>query len=274
MSKDALRVLAFGAHPDDCDAKVGGMAIKYSQLGHEVKFVSVTNGDAGHYEMGGAPLAKRRYKEAQKVAEVAGIDYDVLDIHDSQLMPTLENRRLLIRIIRGFSPDLVFTHRPNDYHPDHRYTSQLVQDAAYMVTVPNVEALTPHLMRDPVIAYMSDNFQRPYPFSPDIVVGIDDVVEEKLDMLHCHESQMYEWLPYNGGVGDKVPEGDKSRREWLKEWRAPAFAGIADRYRDLLKDLYGEERGARIQYAEALEICEYGTPLPEKEIPTLFPFFD
>jgi len=274
MPKDVLRILAFGAHPDDCDIKVGGMAIKYSRLGHKVKFVSVTNGDTGHHEMGGGPLARRRYEEAQRAAKVAGIEYEILDIHNGQLMPTLENRWLLVRIIREFQPDLVITHRPNDYHPDHRYTSQLVQDAAYTVTIPNVEALTPHLMYNPVIAYMSDNFQRPYPFSPDVAVGIDDVLEEKLDMLHCHESQMYEWLPYNQGIEDQVPESDEERREWLRKWRAPVFAEIADRYRNLLKELYGEERGARIQYAEALEICEYGAPLTKKDIPILFPFFD
>lgn len=274
MPKDVLRILAFGAHPDDCDIKVGGMAIKYARKGHEVKFVSVTNGDTGHHEMGGGPLARRRYEEAQRSAEIAGIEYEILDIHNGQLMPTLENRRLLVRIIREFSPDLVLTHRPNDYHPDHRYTSQLVQDAAYTVTIPNVEALTPHLMRNPVIAYMSDRFQKPYPFSPDVAVGIDDVLGTKLDMLHRHESQMYEWLPYNQGIEDQVPEGNRERREWLEEWRAPAFEEIADRYRDLLKELYGKERGGKIQYAEALESCEYGSPLTEENLPTLFPFFD
>ncbi|MCJ7737044.1 MAG: PIG-L family deacetylase [Anaerolineae bacterium] len=274
MSNDILRILAIGAHPDDCDGRLGGMATMYAQLGHKVKFVSVTNGDAGHHIIGGAPLAKRRYQEAQEAAGVAGIDYQILDIHDGQLMPTLENRWLLVRIIREFQPDLIVTLRPNDYHPDHRYTSTLVQDAAYTVTVPNVEGLTPHLRHNPVIAYMADRFQRPYPFSPDVAVGIDDVLGKKLDMLHCHESQMYEWLPYNKGIEDQVPPGDKERREWLKEWRAPAFKETADQYRDLLMQLYGEKRGKEIRYAEALEVCEYGAPLDETNLQTLFPFFD
>ena len=274
MMSDTLRILAFGAHPVDCDLKVGGMAIMYARRGHKVKFVSVTNGDTGHQNMGGGPLARRRYEEAQRAAEVAGIEYEILDIHNGQLMPTLENRWWLVRIIRDFQPDLVLTHRPNDYHPDHRYTAQLVQDAAYTVTIPNVEALTPHLSYNPVIMYMSDNFQKPYPFSPDVAVSIDEVLEDKLDMVDCFVSEMYEWLPYNYRIEDQVPESPEARRAWLREWLAPDFAEIADRYRDLLKKLYGEERRAKIQYAEAFEVCEYGAPLTEDNIHILFPFFD
>jgi len=274
MTRDALRILAFGAHPDDCDVKVGGLAVKYARLGHHVKFVSLTNGDTGHHEMGGAPLARRRYAEAQRAAAVVGIEYQVLDIHNGQLVPSLENRWLVVRIIREFHPDLVITHRPNDYHPDHRYTSQLVQDAAYTVTVPGVAALTPHLMRNPVIAYMSDTFQKPYPFAPDVVIAIDDVWETKLDMLDCHESQFYEWLPYNQGVLDQVPQDRAERRSWLGEMRGPYFEQIAERYRDVLIRLYGAKEGRRVRYAEALEICEYGAPLGEADLERLFPFFD
>jgi LmbE family N-acetylglucosaminyl deacetylase len=273
MAQRVLRVLAFGAHPDDCDSKLGGLAIKYARAGHRVKFVAVTNGDTGHHEMGGGPLARRRYEEAQRAAQVAGIEYEVLDIHNGQLLPTLENRWLLVRITREFGPDLVVTHRPNDYHPDHRYTSQLVQDAAYTVTIPNVAALTPHLAANPVIAYMSDRFQKPYPFSPDVAVGIDDVIEQKLDMLDCHVSQFYEWLPYNQGILDQVPEGPAERREWLRQQRAPSCTRVADDYRHLLVRWYGSERGTQIRYAEALEACEYGAPLTEENIPVLFPFF-
>lgn len=268
-----LRILVFGAHPDDCDIKAGGVAAKYVRQGHYVRFVSMTNGDAGHHEIGGVELARRRRAEAEAAGRVIGVDYQVLDNHDGELMPTLENRRQVIRIIREVQPDLIMAPRPNDYHPDHRYTSQLVQDAAYMVTVPNVVALTEHLPRNPVIVYVSDHFQKPYPFTPDVAVGIDDVIELKLDMLHCHTSQMYEWLPFNAGVLHEVPQDERARRAWLAERRLPGFRAIADRYRDLLIKLYGEERGRRIQYAEAFEACEYGAPLTPDKIPVLFPFF-
>ncbi|MCY3550438.1 MAG: PIG-L family deacetylase [Candidatus Poribacteria bacterium] len=269
-----LNILVFGAHPDDCDIKAGGVAALYLQQGHRVKFVSVTNGDAGHHEMGGGPLAQRRYAEAQAAAEVIGtLEYELLDNHDGELMPTLENRYKIIRTIREFRPDLIMTHRPNDYHPDHRYTSTLVQDAAYMVTVPNICALTPHLRKNPVIVYLSDGFMKPYPFTPDVVVGIDVVVEQKIDMLHCHVSQFYEWLPYNGGTLDAVPTDESARRAWLAERLLNRFSDTAEKYRDLLIALYGEETGAQVKYAEAFEGCEYGASLTAENIPTLFPFF-
>ena len=273
MSSKQIRVIVFGAHPDDCDIKAGGVAALYSQHGHSVKFVSVTNGDAGHHEMGGGPLAKRRNAEAQAAADIIGIDYELLDIHDGELIPSLENRFKIIRTIREYQPDLIMTHRPNDYHPDHRYTSMLVQDAAYMVTVPNICALTPHLEKNPVIVYLSDNFKKPYPFSPDVVVGIDAVVEKKIDMLHCHTSQFYEWLPYNSGTLNSVPAGEVNRREWLAERLRNRFSNIADQYRYRLIELYGEQIGNNIKFAEAFESCEYGSALTSETLPILFPFY-
>ncbi len=273
MVKKQIRVLVFGAHPDDCDIKAGGVAALYVEQGHPVKFVSVTNGDAGHHEMGGGPLARRRYAEAKAAAAVIGIEYELLDNHDGELMPTLANRYQIIRTIREFQPDLIMTHRPNDYHPDHRYTSTLVQDAAYMVTVPNICALTPHLQKNPVIAYLSDNFMKPYPFTPDVAIGIDAVVDQKIEMLDCHTSQFYEWLPYNSGTLTEVPSDDASRRAWLTERLLARFHATAEKYRTLLISLYGEEMGANIQYAEVFEGCEYGAPLTAENILTLFPFF-
>lgn len=266
-----MRIIAFGAHPDDCDIKVGGTAALWIKQGHVVKFVSVTNGDAGHHEIGGVELARRRRAEAAAAGKVIGVTYDVLDIHDGELEPTLPNRRRIIEIIRTFQPDLVLSPRPNDYHPDHRYTAVLVQDAAYMVTVPNIAAHTPHLRDNPCICYVSDNFQRPYPFTPDVVVGIDEVMPLKMDMLHCHVSQMYEWLPYNGRREQDVPEGEALRRQWLEGRRAAAGQDIANRFRPKLMERYGPERSATIQYAEAFEACEYGARLTPERLGGLFP---
>lgn len=195
----------------------------------------------------------------------------MLDNHDGQLLPTLENRLQVIRLIRTFKPDLVLTHRPNDYHPDHRYTSQLVQDAAYMVTVPAIAPDTPHLQRDPVIAYLPDDFQKPYPFQPAILVDVGSVVDTITAMLHCHTSQFYEWLPYNRGELDQVPQGDDARRAWLGQFVRARLAARAAKYRNLLS-AYGPEQGAGIEYVEAFEACEYGTPLDETARRRLFPF--
>jgi LmbE family N-acetylglucosaminyl deacetylase len=269
MADKQLGLLVFGAHPDDCDFRAGGLAILYAQMGHRVKFVSVTNGDAGHHEQGGASLAQRRAEEARRAGEVAGIEYVTLDHHDGELEPTLENRKQLIRIIRAFRPDLILTPRPWDYHPDHRYTATLVQDSAYMVAVPNVCADTPHLNYNPVIAYVSDGFRKPYPFQPTVAIAIDDVIEKKVAMAHCHTSQVYEWLPYNGGYLDDVPSDESKRLAWLRErWFR---RNDADAYRDLLVKLYGEAVGRSVRYAEAFEGCEYGSSLGEHNIRTLFP---
>lgn len=267
---DTLDVLVFGAHPDDCDIKAGGVAAKHADAGHNVRFVSVTNGDAGHHEIGGVELARRRREEAAAAAEVLGIEYEIMDHHDGELEPTLERRKKFIRMIRNYEPDLILTHRPNDYHPDHRYTSRLVQDSAYMVTVPNICTGTDALDYNPVIAYLSDDFQKPYPFDPDVVVAIDDVIDRKTEALHQHESQVYEWLPYNMGRTDEVPESEAGRKEWIREEWMERSADVADRYRDLLVERYGEA-GEDVRYAEAFEGCEYGSPLTDENSEELFP---
>lgn len=273
MTNGKLRVLAFGAHPDDCDFCCGGTAALYARAGHAVRFVSLTNGDAGHHLLGGGRLAQCRREEARAAAAAIGIEYVVLDHHDGELLPTLENRRQIIGLIRDFQPDLVLSPRPNDYHPDHRYTAQLVQDAAYMITVPNVCAFAEHLMRNPVIVYVSDRFQRPYPFQADVVVSIDETVQAKLAMLHCHQSQVYEWLPYNGGYAEQVPADDAGRRAWLAAHLEPQLRFDADRYRSKMVQLYGSEVGGQVRYAEAFEVSEYGAPLTLDNLHYLFPFF-
>src|SRR5256884_4711674 len=125
-----VRIIAFGAHPDDCDLGAGGIAAKYAALGNKVKFVSLTNGDAGHQTQHGEELAKRRRAEAQEAGRRIGIEYEVLDNHDGKLLPTREVREQVIREIRQWKADIVIAPRPNDYHPDHRYTGVLVQDAS------------------------------------------------------------------------------------------------------------------------------------------------
>lgn len=268
MEHSPIRALMIGAHPDDCEIKTGGLATKLRARGNVVKFVSATNGAAGHHTMGGGPLAQRRLVETRRVAETAGIEYEVLDIPDGCLEADLATRERFIQLIREFQPDLLFTHRSNDYHPDHRRTGILVQDASYLIRVPNICPLTPHLTKTPVILYMSDTFQKPLPFTPDVVVAIDDVMEAKAKMLHCHASQFYEWLPYDGGYLDEVPETDTERLIWLRSRQERRDAGTTARFRTQLTARYGENT---IQYAEAFEVSEYGRSLPADEIDVYFP---
>lgn len=274
MNGERLRVLVIGAHPDDPDISCGGTAVLWAAAGHVVKFVSTTSGDTGHHAIGGIELARRRQAEARASAAVAGIaEYQVLDNHTGELEPNVANRRALIRLIREFAPDLVLSHRPNDYHPDHRATGQLVMDSSYILTVPNMVALTDILPRQPVILSFADSFTRPCPFQADVVVGIDEVIERKLDMIHCHVSQVYEWLPFNQGVLGEVPAGEADRRRWLAGQYGARFELQARRYRPKLVERYGEQRGRAFRFAEAFEVSEYGAQPDEKAIRRLFPFF-
>ena len=268
---EPLRVIAFGAHPDDCDLGAGGLAAKYAKLGYKVKFVSLTNGDAGHQSQGGEELAKRRRAEAQEAGRRIGIEYEVLDNHDGKLLPTLDVREQVIREIRQWKADIVIAPRPNDYHPDHRYTGVLVQDASYMVIVPNLVKDTPPLSRNPLFLYYSDRFTRPQAFRPDIVVSIDDVFQKKIDMLDAHVSQFYEWLPWTVGSLDQVPKDPVERKKWLAT-QPMAARMTAPEWREALNKRYGAE-AARVQHVEAFEITEYGRQPTEEEIRKLFPFF-
>lgn len=263
-----VRVIVFGAHPDDCDIRVGGTAAKFAEMGHKVKFVAVTNGDAGHQTEGGGALAKRRRAEAMESGRRLGVEYEVLDNHDGELLPTVEVRKQIIRQIRLWQADVVIAPRPNDYHPDHRYTGVLIQDAAYMVVVPNVVPEVPPLRKNPVFLYQEDHFQRPNPFRPDIAVDIDSTWAKKISGLDAMVSQFYEWLPWVDGALDSVPKGPAERKAWL----AKSHQGrINPAIRASLVKWYGADRGNAVQHAEAFEVCEYGRQPSDQDIRALFP---
>ena len=287
-----LKVLMIGAHPDDDDSCGGGLAIKYAAAGHEVKFLSVCNGCGGHHKMKPKEIAERRYGETQAVAALAGIEYDVWDIPDCEIIANLEMRKKLINYVREFNPDIIFTHRTNDYHADHRNTGLLVQDASYLLAVPNFCPETTAMRFMPVIMYFHDRFKNPT-FVPDVVIDIDDVIDRKYELLNCHVSQYYEWLPYTYGVEAEVPTDAQERLEWLRIPRVPREAPLqldelramyspsrhgeskeatyAAAYRDLLVKRYGE-KGKNVIFAEAYETSEYGTQLDSENIKVLFPF--
>lgn len=281
-----LRIIAFGAHPDDCEFRMGGTAIKWAQAGHKVKLVSVTNGDLGHWRSAGGPLAQRRLAEAKESARRMGVEVEVLDIHDGELLPTLENRKTITRLIREWQADVVLGHRPWDYHPDHRNVGVLVQDAAFMVTVPFFCPDVPVLKVNPTFFYFTDKFTKPNPFHADVAVAIDDVFDRKLHMLDALASQVYE----GGALGseeferehaaaDPVRRKDVLRTTWMKR-----DGDNANRGRETLLKLYGPAAGAKVQQAELFELCEYGQSggqlsnagaapgLTPAELRRLFPF--
>jgi len=263
-----LNIVVIGAHPDDCDLDAGGTAIQFAQMGHNVLFVSLTNGDAGHFANGGGALAKIRMAEAQEAGKRFGVTYKVLDNHDAELMPTLELRKEVIRLIRSWNADVVISPRPYDYHPDHRNTGIVVQDAAFLVTVPNVAPDVTALKVNPVFLYSQDGFQKPNPFQPDIAVDISAVYDKKVYAVAAHESQFFEWLPWLNGQLDQVPKDEKERLEWLGKGRinTPTTA-----IRKSLEKWYGKERAEKATAAEAFEICEFGRYPSDEEIKLLFP---
>ncbi|KAA6439227.1 PIG-L family deacetylase [Dyadobacter flavalbus] len=265
-----LKIIVFGAHPDDCDLGAGGVASIYSSMGHKVKFVSLTNGDKGHQEIGGGELANRRLKEAKEAARRWGIEYDVLDNHDGELLPTLENRMTVIRLIREWNADLVIAPRTNDYHPDHRNTGVIVQDAAYLVIVPNIVSSTPPLTKNPVFLYFRDRFQRPNPFRPDIAVDITQAISKKVEGLDAHVSQFYEWLPWTNQDLDNVPKGLEERKKWLLA-ATEKRSSVTPEIKLSLDKLYGPDKAAAVRFVEVFEICEYGKQPTTEEIKRLFP---
>jgi len=269
-----LSIIALGAHPDDSELRAGGVAALWAAQGHHVKLVSTTNGDVGHWCQAGGVLAQRRLAEVQKCDKMLGAATEVLDIHDGELMPTLENRQIFTRLIRQWKADIVLGPRPNDYHPDHRYTGILMQDSGFMVTVPFFCSDVPYLAKNPVFLYYSDGFQRPNPFRPDIVVAIDEVVEKKVDAIAQLESQVLEGCC----MGDErlVPKTEEEyvkRMGQVREGLRRRFAGTADQHRAKLIELYGEEKGKKVRYAEAFELCEYGSRPSIEELKKLFPTF-
>lgn len=290
--KKQIRAMMIGAHPDDCEFRYGGLVQKYVAAGHKVKFLSMCDGSGGHHIMEPAAIAARRKGEIQAVAKMVGIEYDVWDIPDCELNADLETRKRLVREIRQFNPDIIFSHRANDYHVDHRNAGLLVQDASYLLIVPHFCPDVPAMKKTPVIMHCFDKFQNP-PFQADVVVPIDDELDRKIELLACHESQLFEWLPYTVGILDQVPEGKEARIAWLHEPRIPRDGNFdeefvlnakllsdeseyreavpAIKYRQKLIEQYGEEKGRAILFAEAFAVCEYGAALPKESIEDYFP---
>ncbi len=266
-----LRVIMIGAHPDDAEGDGGGTAMLWTAAGAKVQLVSVTNGDAGHQSEGGGALARRRAAESLRAAKVLGVSWRTLGFHDGELEPSLEVRKAVIRAIREWQADIVFLPRPNDYHPDHRYTAQVVQDAAYMVMVPNVCPETPRLEKNPVFMYFEDGFQKPIPFKADVAVDVGPVLERKLRALAEMDSQMFEWLPWIGGRLEEVPKDKTARVDWYIKRRSGGKTGPENPHYGLLAERYGKERADRIAHVEAFEVCEFGRQPERAELWELFP---
>lgn len=273
-----MHILAIGAHPDDIEGHIGGTVALYAKRGDKVKFVSVTDGSKGHFapEYIADPdsLVRRRYKEITAAAAMIGAEYECMGIPDGEVYVNPANTESMVRIIRSYGPhgqgpDLVLLNRPTDYHRDHRYTAQLVLDATYMLTVPPMCPDTRHLDRMPVFAYWHDDFTEGGIFRAEVAVPVDGTIETKIDMVCKHESQFYEWLPYNAGVLETFPKDPEGRRAKVAERYYESGRHQRGKYSTLVSSL-----GRDCRYVEAFQISEYGRTPADEELSTLFPLTD
>ena len=268
-----LRVIAFGAPPDDAELKFAGTAARFAAQGHKVKLVALTNGDVGHFSQAGGPLAQRRKAEVEACHANIGVATDVLDIHDGELMPDLETRKKVANLIRDWQADIVLSHRPWDYHPDHRAVGKLAEDAAVVVAAPYFAPYTPPTTGNPIFLFYSDNFKKPYPFDPILAVGIDEVAQKKWDCISSLPSQFGDADSWQARYGRNVPTEEAARKAYLIEGVKTRSADVANTYRNLLVQLYGDQKGRAIKYAEAFELNQYGGPATADQLKGMFPTF-
>lgn len=268
-----LRIIAFGAHPDDAELKFAGTGALFAAQGAKVKLVALTNGDVGHFSQAGGPLAQRRKAEVEACHAKLGVATDVLDIHDGELMPDLETRKKVANLIRDWQADIVLSHRPWDYHPDHRAVGKLAEDAAVVVAAPYFAPYTPPTKGNPIFLFYSDPFKHPYPFDPILAIGIDEVAQKKWDCISALPSQFGDADSWQARYGRNVPADEAGRKAYLLDIVKQRNADVANQYRDLLVKLYGEQKGKAIKYAEAFELNQYGSAATADELKKMFPTF-
>lgn len=263
-TEKTYHVLSIGAHPDDADTSAGGLLCKLHETGWQVRLLSLTDGSAGMYDIKrcGQPLAEIRKKEAAASGALLGGSYDVWDIPDGRLTASIENRERLIRYIRLLKPDLILTNRPGDYHPDHRSGAQLVADASYLLTVPAVCSDVKAMETMPVILYWADDFQRPYPCQPDVIVPIDAYEEKRLQLACCHQCQYFDWMYWP----DRMDHRSWPKEQQIEELRTRYMAAARSSRRRVAKQLeekLGAVQAAKIEAVEYYEICEFGGAMTE-----------
>ncbi|MFN9346988.1 MAG: PIG-L deacetylase family protein [Planctomycetota bacterium] len=262
-SQSPCRILVLGAHPDDAEFFAGGLLHEHKKQGSQIRLISVTNGQSGHHQESSDALVARRRIEAQESGKVLGCDYNCWDFPDGSLQPTLQVREAIIREIRCFQPDLVLTHRPWDYHPDHRAVGQAVQDASYMVMVPKIAPGYPVPKREPVVAYMVDLFTRPVAFRADLVLDASEHLTGIVQMLACHRSQFAEWIPWIERIND-MPSQPQAWAVWFRQFFLEKTAARGSRFWD-------PSWGTMPLLVEAYEVSEYAGSLSVERQRRLFP---
>lgn len=250
------KLLFVAAHPDDAEFCAGGLINAWCQAGHSAKILCLTNGNAGHHQIGLDELAIRRAEEAKLSAEIVGAALEIWTQADGELTASIELRKKLIGSIRAFAPDLIITHRVADYHPDHRAAGQLVQDCAYLLQVPAIVPEHSAMQQMPAILLAYDRFQDPRPHRLDWVVDTTDHIDTVLSMLACHQTQVFEWLPKI--MGNTVNVADKTT--WLRKFYLAKPRAVAKAAALVQTNKTGQQSTVpkNLAFAEAFEVSEYG----------------
>ena len=239
-----LRLMLIMAHPDDAEFSAGGLMSLWHRSGHDIKILCLTNGNAGHHSLGRVELAQRRYDEASRAAAVVGAELEIWPEDDGRLAPDVALREKLIGAIREYRPDLIVAHRTADYHPDHRAAGQLVKDSIFLLQVPAIKPEQPPLAQMPSILLAWDRFSDPRPCRFDWVIDTQSVQEQVVDLLSCHASQVFEWLPA------LIPNAQGPfDRAWLTKFYQRKPSAVA-------KKTTSPDRP--LTFAEAYEISDYG----------------
>jgi len=272
MKHKEKRVIVICAHPDDAELTTGGTCILFSRLGYKIKYVSLTNGNKGHHEGTKNEIAIRRYNETQEVKKRMNCEYEILNNEDGELEANLKSRMEVIRLIREWKADIVITHPSYDYHPDHRNTALLVQDAAFLANVPKILPEVPAITESPLFLYTRGRYvnrQKPH---PDIVVDITPVEREKAYIIDAHASQIYEWLPWINRSNKIIPDKQEEKIEYILKEYVLKRGEIKEKDRPVVEKWYGS-RAKEVKTIEAFEICEFGRAVNDQDIRELFPMF-
>lgn len=223
-----MKILALAAHPDDIEFMCAGTLILLKARGHEIALATVNNGSCGSATLSPDEIARVRALESRCAAELIGATFDCVGIPDLESVFDNPTRRKTAELMRRAQPDIVFTHFPGDYMPDHEIANLLARDATFTATLGNYATLAPHpapiLKRLPYLYYFSpmeglDHFGQDVLL--DIMVDVGSVMDKKAAMLCCHASQR-EWLRHEHGM-DEYIEFMKRQTAHLGARRGYAF---------------------------------------------------
>jgi len=262
FAQQHLRVMMIFAHPDEGEVYTGGTTALYTQMGHTVKFMSLTNGDAGHWEEKPEVLAKRRYQEAMNSKKILNLeDYEVLDYHDQGLKNTKEAQAKVIKSIEAFKPDVVFTYYPaQGGHTDNMTAGYIVRDAVKDLKMAKL----------PVFFYVRDYHTCTFSYIPAFAFSIDKVWEKKLEACGAHRTQVAEAIPHDMGILEEVKKNPELQKSLIND-NTYAFSKVFPTYLYALEKWYGTEAASKIKYAEAFETAEFGRQITQEEVFTYLP---